>query len=60
VVALVLLDGGVAPAPDDERGLGPDQARGVDEKIEIALALRVAVAPSGIHGALTIPESAWR
>ena len=58
VIALVLLDRRVAPAPDHQGGLGPDQARGVDEEIEIALALRVGVAPAGVHRALTIPESA--
>ena len=44
--------------PDHQGGLGPDQARSVDEEIEIALAQRVGVAPAGVHRALTIPESA--
>ncbi len=57
VIPLVPLHGRVAAAPDHQRGLGADQAGGVDEEIEIVLALRVRVAPSGVHGAITIPES---
>src|SRR5258706_16238205 len=64
VIPLVLLDRGIAPAPHHERGLGPDQAGRVDEEIELAPALRVRIAPSGIHGAITIPETSrqitWR
>jgi hypothetical protein len=34
VIPLGLLDGGVAPAPHDQRGLGADQPGRVDEKVE--------------------------
>ena len=46
VVALGALDRGVAAAPDDQRGLGADQARGVDEEVEIGEALRGRVVPA--------------
>ena len=64
VIALVPLDRGVAAAPHHEGGLGADQPGRVDEEIEIVLALRIGLAPAGVHRALTIPESSrqitWR
>ena len=46
VIALGALDRRVPAAPDDERGLGADQARGVHEQIEIGEALRRGVVPA--------------
>ena len=46
VIALRALDRRVPAAPDDERGLGANQARGVHEQIEIGEALRRGVVPA--------------
>ena len=55
VVPLAGLDRGVAAAPDDERGFGADETRGIDEKIEAVELARLGVVPAGAHAALTIP-----
>ena len=56
VVALDLLDGGVAAAPDDERGLRADEARGINEEVEAVEFFRRRSVPARVHGD-TIPES---
>jgi hypothetical protein len=55
VIALAGLERGVAPTPDDERGLGTDETRGVDEKIEFVELARLGVVPAGAHAGPTIP-----
>jgi len=56
VIALDGLDGGVAATPDDQRGFGTDEPRGVDEEVE-ALELRgLGVVPARLHRALTISQ----
>src|SRR5438445_11280362 len=56
VVALDLLDGGVAAAPDDERGIRANEARGIDEKVEAVEFFRRRGVPARVHGD-TIPET---
>ena len=46
VVALDGLDGGVAAAPDDERGLGADQTRGIHEEVEALEPTGLGVGPA--------------
>src|SRR5919106_5276301 len=51
VVALGDLHGRVAAAPDDQRGLGADQAGGVDEKIDAFERCGLGVVPARSHRA---------
>src|SRR5262249_44894825 len=64
VIALDGLDRGVAAAPDDQRGLGADEARGVYEEVEALERRGLGVIPARLHRALTISQArrsqAWR
>ena len=56
VIALGRLDRRVASPPHDERGLGTDQAGGVDESVELGEIAGFDVAPAGPHPGPTIPR----
>ncbi len=56
-VGLGQLDRGVAAAPDGQRGLGADEARGVDQEIEGIETARGLVVPVALHAGGTRPVS---
>src|SRR5439155_26234823 len=58
VIALDGLDGRIAAAPDDQRGLGTDEPRGVDEEVEALERRGLGVVPARLHRALTISQRA--
>ena len=59
-VDLVMLDRGVAAAPDHEVGIATDQAGTVDEQVEVLESPGLVVAPQILHDARIIPNVARR
>src|SRR2546430_9634664 len=49
VIALEELDGGVAAAPDDQRGLGADESRRIHEEVEALERAGLGVVPARLH-----------
>src|SRR5260370_1241825 len=58
VIALGGLGARVAAAPDDQRGLGPDEPRGVHEEVEALEPRGLGGVPARLHRALTISQRA--
>src|SRR2546426_11511673 len=62
MITLDRLDRGVPAAPDDQRGLGADQAGSVDEQVERGEVSGLGVVPARAHRGFTIsrvPRGAW-